>query len=91
MPVVIASGIAAADMLSGALILRCDPSRDDGTESLTIKAVLLDIIAAAAARRGRGQRRDHPRRPRLVLARPATALAIAVIISYHAQNSPARQ
>lgn len=52
LPVVIASGIAAAVMLAGALILRGDPGNDGGGEDLTIKAVLLDTAANSATASG---------------------------------------
>jgi hypothetical protein len=42
--VLIVSGIAAAVMLAGALVLGGD---DDGEEDLNVKAVLLDTAAAA--------------------------------------------
>jgi cobalt-zinc-cadmium efflux system protein len=87
LPVVIASGIAAAVMLSGALVLRGDPGDDGGGEDLTIKAVLLDTIADAAAAGGVAASGA------IILAArgwywldPAVALAIAVITSYLAQK-----
>jgi cobalt-zinc-cadmium efflux system protein len=53
LPVLIVSGIAAAVMLVGALVLRGDPGGDDdGEEDLNVKAVLLDTAADAAAAAG---------------------------------------
>jgi cobalt-zinc-cadmium efflux system protein len=54
LPVLIVSGIAAAVMLAGALVLRGDPDGedDDGEEDLNVKAVLLDTAADAAAAAG---------------------------------------
>jgi hypothetical protein len=45
--VLIVSGIAAAVMLAGALVLGGDAGDDDGEEDLNVKAVLLDTAAAA--------------------------------------------
>jgi cobalt-zinc-cadmium efflux system protein len=83
LPVLIVSGIAAAVMLAGALVL----GGDDGGEDLNVKAVLLDTAAdavAAAGVAGTGA---------VILATggwywldPAIALAIAVIVGYHAQE-----
>jgi cobalt-zinc-cadmium efflux system protein len=81
LPVLIVSGIAAAVMLAGALILG-----DDG-EDLNTKAVLLDTAADAAAAAGVAVSGA------IILGTggwywldPATALAIAVIVGYHAQK-----
>jgi cobalt-zinc-cadmium efflux system protein len=86
LPVLIVSAIAAAVMLAGALILGGDADDDeDGTEDLNVKAVLLDTAADAAAAAGVAASGA------IILGTggwywldPATALAIAVIIGYHA-------
>jgi len=84
LPVLIVSGIAAAVMLAGALILCGDP---DGEEDLNVKAVLLDTAADAAAAAGVAASGA------VILGAggwywldPAVALLIAVIIGYHAQK-----
>jgi cobalt-zinc-cadmium efflux system protein len=80
LPVLIVSGIAAAVMLAGALVL-------GGDEDLNVKAVLLDTAADAAAAGGVAASGA------IILAAgrwywldPAVALVIAVIITYHAQK-----
>ena len=87
--VLIVSGIAAAVMLAGALVLRGDPGGedDDGEEDLNVKAVLLDTAADAAAAAGVAVSGA------VILGAggwywldPAVALLIAVIIGYHAQK-----
>jgi cobalt-zinc-cadmium efflux system protein len=87
LPVLIVSAIAAAVMLAGALILGgdADGDDDDGTEDLNVKAVLLDTAADAAAAAGVAASGA------IILGvgglywlDPATALVIAVIVSYHA-------
>ena len=87
LPVLIVSGIAAAVMLAGALVLRGDPDSDDGEEDLNVKAVLLDTAADAAAAAGVAVSGA------VILGAggwywldPAVALLIAVIIGYHAQK-----
>jgi cobalt-zinc-cadmium efflux system protein len=87
LPVLIVSGIAAAVMLAGALVLRGDPGSDDGEEDLNVKAVLLDTAADAAAAAGVAVSGA------VILGAggwywldPAVALLIAVIIGYHAQK-----
>ena len=89
LPVLIVSGIAAAVMLAGALVLRGDPDGedDDGEEDLNVKAVLLDTAADAAAAAGVAVSGA------VILGAggwywldPAVALLIAVIIGYHAQK-----
>jgi cobalt-zinc-cadmium efflux system protein len=88
LPVLIVSGIAAAVMLAGALVLRGDPDgEDDGEEDLNVKAVLLDTAADAAAAAGVAVSGA------VILGAggwywldPAVALLIAVIIGYHAQK-----
>jgi cobalt-zinc-cadmium efflux system protein len=88
LPVLVVSGIAALVMAAGALILRGD-AEDDGGESgegdLSVAAVLLDTIADAAAAAGVAATGA------IILATggwywldPAVALAIAVIVAYHA-------
>jgi cobalt-zinc-cadmium efflux system protein len=86
LPVLIVSGIAAAVMLAGALVLGGDPG-DDGGEDLNVKAVLLDTAADAAAAAGVAVSGA------VILAvggwywlDPAIALVIAVIVGYHAQK-----
>lgn len=83
--VLIVSAIAAAVMLAGALILGGDPGEEDGQEDLNVKAVLLDTAADAAAAAGVAVSGA------IILATgglywldPAIALAIAVIVGYHA-------
>jgi cation diffusion facilitator family transporter len=88
LPVLIVSGIAAAVMLAGALILRGDPDDDgNGREDLNVKAVLLDTAADAAAAASVAVSGA------VILGAggwywldPAVALLIAVIIGYHAQK-----
>jgi cobalt-zinc-cadmium efflux system protein len=88
LPVLIVSAVAAAVMLGGALILRGDPGEDDhGGEDLNVKAVLLDTAGDAAAAGGVAVSGA------IILGTggwywldPATALAIAVIVGYHAQK-----
>jgi cobalt-zinc-cadmium efflux system protein len=85
LPVVIVSAIAAVVMLAGALVLGGDDGDGDGTEDLNVKAVLLDTAADAAAAAGVAVSGA------IILSAdgwywldPATALAIAVIVGYHA-------
>lgn len=89
LPVLIVSGVAAAVMLAGALVLRGDPddSSEDGEEDLNVKAVLLDTAADAAAAAGVAVSGA------VILGAdgwywldPAVALLIAVIIGYNAQK-----
>jgi cation diffusion facilitator family transporter len=87
LPVLIVSGVAAAVMLAGAFVLRGDPADDDGEEDLNVKAVLLDTAADAAAADSVAVSGA------VILAAggwywldPAVALAIAVIVGYHAQK-----
>jgi cobalt-zinc-cadmium efflux system protein len=86
LPVLIMSGVAAVTMLVGALILRADDDDEEGGErDLSVSAVLLDTVADAAAAAGVA----------VVGAiiwvtngwywlDPAIALAIAVVVAYHA-------
>lgn len=85
LPVLVVSAVAAVVMLAGALILGGDDGDEDGTEDLNVKAVLLDTAADAAAAAGVAASGA------VILGAggwywldPATALAIAVIIGYHA-------
>lgn len=86
LPVLVVSGIAAAVMTAGALVLRGDSSDSGGTErDLSVAAVLLDTVADAAAAAGVAVAGG------IILATggwywldPAVALAIAVLIAYHA-------
>ena len=85
LPVLIVSAAAAGVMLIGAAILGGDLDDDDGGEDLNIKAVLLDTAADAAAAGGVAVTGA------VILAThgwywldPAVALAIAVVIGYHA-------
>lgn len=87
LPVLVVSAVAALVMLAGALVLGADEGdgddRDgDGEEDLTLKAVLLDTAADAAAAAGVAASGA------VILATggwywldPVTALAIAVVIS----------
>jgi len=86
LPVLIVSAIAAAVMLAGALILRGDSGEDDEGD-LNVRAVLLDTVGDAAAAGGVAVSGA------IILGTggwywldPATALAIAVIVGYHAQK-----
>jgi cobalt-zinc-cadmium efflux system protein len=88
LPVLVVSGIAALVMAAGALVLRGDS--DDGEDEaqerdLSVAAVLLDTIADAAAAAGVAATGG------IILATggwywldPAVALAIAVVVAYHA-------
>ena len=86
LPVLVVSGIAALVMTVGALILHRD--REDGEAGdgdLSVAAVLLDTIADAAAAAGVAVAGA------IILATggwywldPAVALAIALVIAYHA-------
>jgi len=88
LPVLVVSGIAALVMAGGALVLRGDgDDQDDETDEryLSVSAVLLDTIADAAAAAGVAATGA------IILATggwywldPAVALAIAVVVSYHA-------
>ncbi|GAC1408469.1 MAG: hypothetical protein NVSMB60_29820 [Mycobacterium sp.] len=85
LPVLIVSASAAVMMLIGAIVLRGDLDTDDSGEDLNVKAVLLDTAADAAAAGGVAITGA------IILAThgwywldPAVALAIAVVIGYHA-------
>ena len=88
LPVLVVSGIAALVMTAGALILHGDADDDEGEaqeRDLSVAAVLLDTIADAAAAAGVAVAGG------IILATggwygldPAVALAIAVVVAYHA-------
>ena len=85
LPVLVVSGIAAVTMTAGALLLRGDTPDDDAEGDLSIKAVLLDTAADAAAAAGVAAMGG------IILVTggwywldPAVALAIAVVVGYHA-------
>jgi cobalt-zinc-cadmium efflux system protein len=82
LPVLIVSGIAAVTMAGGTLVLRGD---GDGDGDLSVAAVLLDTAADAAAAAGVAVAGA------IILVThgwywldPAVALAIAVVVAYHA-------
>jgi cobalt-zinc-cadmium efflux system protein len=84
LPVLIVSGIAAVTMAGGTLVLRADGD-DDGERDLSVSAVLLDTAADAAAAAGVAVAGA------IILVThgwywldPAVALAIAVVVAYHA-------
>jgi cobalt-zinc-cadmium efflux system protein len=87
LPVLLVSAAAAVTMGAGVLILRGDtPGEDDGAEGdLSIRAVLLDTVADAAAAAGVAAMGG------IILVAggwywldPAVALVIAVVVGYHA-------
>lgn len=90
LPVLIVSGIAALVMTAGALVLRGDEAGDGGPDDeperdLSVAAVLLDTVADAAAAAGVAAAGG------IILATggwywldPAVALAVAVVVAYHA-------
>jgi cobalt-zinc-cadmium efflux system protein len=88
LPVLVVSGIAALVMTGGALILQADGDAGEGEakeRDLSVAAVLLDTIADAAAATGVAAAGG------IILATggwywldPAVALAIAVVVAYHA-------
>jgi cobalt-zinc-cadmium efflux system protein len=88
LPVLVVSGIAAAVMLAGALILGGDVGdleEDDANGDLNMRAVLLDTAADAAAAAGVAVTGG------VILAAgglywldPAVALVISVVVAYHA-------
>jgi cobalt-zinc-cadmium efflux system protein len=88
LPVLIVSAIAALVMTGGVLVLRADGAdQDDESQEhdLSVAAVLLDTIADAAAAAGVAATGA------IILASggwywldPAVALAIAVVVAYHA-------
>jgi cobalt-zinc-cadmium efflux system protein len=86
LPVLVASGIAALAMTFGAFVLGGDDDDADGGErDLSVKAVLLDTVADAAAAAGVAVAGA------IILAvrgwywlDPAVALVIAVLVAYHA-------
>jgi cobalt-zinc-cadmium efflux system protein len=86
LPVLVMSGIAALVMIGGAFILGGDEGDEgDGERDLSVAAVLLDTVADAAAAAGVAAVGA------IILVTggwywldPAVALAIAVVIAYHA-------
>ncbi|MGD0683752.1 MAG: cation diffusion facilitator family transporter [Streptosporangiaceae bacterium] len=88
LPVLVVSAIAALGMAAGALVLLGggdDPARQGGERDLSVAAILLDTIADAAAAAGVAVTGG------IIAAThgwywldPAVALAIAVVIAYHA-------
>ena len=88
LPVLVVSGIAALVMAGGALILHGDADDGEGEaeeRDLSVAAVLLDTLADAAAAAGVAAAGA------IILATggwywldPAVALAIAVVVAYHA-------
>jgi len=85
LPVLIVSCIAALVMTGGALILRREDEAEADEHDLSVAAVLLDTIADAAAAAGVAATGA------IILATggwywldPAVALAIALIVAYHA-------
>jgi cobalt-zinc-cadmium efflux system protein len=86
LPVLVVSGVAAAVMAAGALILHGDVDDGDTRErDLSVAAVLLDTVADAAAAAGVAAAGA------IILVTggwywldPAVALAIAIVVSFHA-------
>lgn len=88
LPVLVVSAVAALVMTGGALILRAGEADQDGEpqeHDLSVTAVLLDTVADAAAAAGVAAAGA------IILATggwywldPAVALAIAVVVAYHA-------
>jgi cobalt-zinc-cadmium efflux system protein len=86
LPVLVMSGIAALVMMGGAVVLGGDEGdEEDGERDLSVAAVLLDTVADAAAAAGVAAVGA------VILVTggwywldPAVALAIAVVIAYHA-------
>lgn len=84
LPVLVASAIAAVVMIAAALVLRGDIDGEDD-ESMSLRAVLLDTVADAAAAGGVALTGG------IILATegfdwldPTVALVIALVIGYHA-------
>ena len=88
LPVLAVSGVAALVMAAGALVLRGDPGDDPsaaGERDLSVAAVLLDTIADAAAAAGVAAAGA------IILVTggwywldPAVALAVAMVVAFHA-------
>lgn len=83
--VLVASGVAALVMAIGALILRGDAEDDAKERDVSIAAVLLDTVADSAAAAGVAATGG------IILATrgwywldPAVALAVAIVVTYHA-------
>ncbi|HET9689630.1 MAG TPA: cation diffusion facilitator family transporter [Acidimicrobiales bacterium] len=90
LPVLVASGIAAAVMLGGALLLGGDDDDeddDDDGEAMTVRAIVLDTAADAAAAAGVAVAGGVILATgRLSWLDPAVALVIAVVVGWHAQR-----
>jgi cobalt-zinc-cadmium efflux system protein len=86
LPVLIVSAAAAAVMVAGALVLRGGPGADEDGEDLNVKAVLLDTVGDAAAAAGVAVSGAIILGTGWYWLDPATALAIAVIVGYHARK-----
>lgn len=87
LPVLIASGIAALAMLAGGLILRGDEPGEEDTagDRANIRAALLDTLADSAAAAGVAVTGAIIlAAPGLSWLDPAAALAIGLVIGYHA-------
>ncbi len=85
LPVLVVSGVAAIVMLGGALLLGGDIDNDGADGDLNMRAVLLDTAADAAAAAGVAVTGGiiyaiHG----LYWLDPAVAVAIAVVVGYHA-------
>jgi cobalt-zinc-cadmium efflux system protein len=88
LPVLVASGIAALAMTTGAFVLRGDDEdAEGGGRDLSVAAVLLDTVADAAAAAGVAVAGA------IILAvrgwywlDPAVALVIAVLVAHHAMR-----
>jgi cobalt-zinc-cadmium efflux system protein len=86
LPVLVVSGVAALVMAAGALVLHGDADdADTGDRDPSVAAVLLDTVADAAAATGVAAAGA------IILATggwywldPAVALAIAIVVAYHA-------
>jgi cobalt-zinc-cadmium efflux system protein len=86
LPVLVVSGVAALVMAAGALILHRDAADGEAADrDLSVAAVLLDTIADAAAAAGVAAAGG------IILATggwywldPAVALAVAIVVLYHA-------
>lgn len=85
LPVLVASGIAAAVMLAGALLLGGDIDDDDEGGALNVRAVLLDTAADAAAAGGVALTGAVISiAGGLYWLDPAVALAVSAVVGYHA-------
>jgi cobalt-zinc-cadmium efflux system protein len=85
LPVLVISAVAAVTMTLGALVLRGDAAPPDGPRDLSIAAVLLDTVAdAAAAAAVAAVGAIIFATGALYWLDPVAALAVAVIVGYHA-------